>query len=242
MNYARDQHSIVFHYADGVADILGLSTAQQLAIRTAMHLALRELATGYEATAADMATQIELLRNELREAESVQQQDTALPALLANVKTSQAPVVIHTNGTQPTSISAGKTTHQVTLQAPAFDSQAAHEASAAETQPDPTMAATKPAANDRKPFKFTWGMLDDTSLKIARNLDVGRGAWRVVNLDDKRVIALAVIKELQLELPPGETLTIAQYDQQRPIWMPSFPSLSTGVGMTWKQMLAAAAD
>ena len=34
-------------------------------------------------------------------------------------------------------------------------------------------------------------------------------------------------------------LSIAQYDNQRPIWMPSFPSLSTSLGMTWKQMLAA---
>ena len=65
MTHSRDLHHIVYHYADGVADILGLSTAQQLSIRTAMHLALREQAAGYEATAADAATRIQLLAYEL---------------------------------------------------------------------------------------------------------------------------------------------------------------------------------
>lgn len=225
MTYSRDPHHIVYHYADGVADILGLSTAQQLAIRTAMHLALREQAAGYEATVADMATQIELLRNELAAVEYQQ-----LSTLLATV---------HHNGTHPTPAEQVKA---LAAQLVSIDSQAAQEAAAPEAEPDPTTAPTKPGANDRKPFPFSWGMLDDTSLAIARNLDDGRAAWRVVNADDKRVITLAVIKELQLDLPPGETLAIAQFDQRRPIWMPSFPSLSTSLGMTWKQMLAAAAD
>lgn len=237
MTYSRDPHHIVYHYADGVADILGLSTAQQLAIRTAMHLALREQAAGYEATAADMATRIQLLEHELQEAQSSQElaASAQLSPMLAKVTTSEAPVTIHRNGTHPAPA------EQVKALAPqlvSIDSQAAQEAA----EPDPTPAPTKPGANDRKPFDFTWGTLDDTSLAIARNLDDGRAAWRVVNADDKRVITLAVIKELQLDLPPASILSIAQFDNLRPIWMPSFPSLSTSLGMTWKQMLAAAAD
>lgn len=35
-------------------------------------------------------------------------------------------------------------------------------------------------------------------------------------------------------------LSIETFNRHRPRWMPSFPSLSTSLGMTWKQMLAAA--
>lgn len=241
MTYSRDPHHIVYHYADGVADILGLSTAQQLAIRTAMHLALREQAAGYDATVADMATQIEQLRNELQEAVISQEQAASqqLTPLLATVSAGISAATISTNGKH-----AVEHLRPIVAQAPetTFIASAAYEAADQEAQPDPTPAPTKPGANDRKPFNFSWGMLDDTSLAIARNLDDGRAAWRVVNADDKRVITLAVIKELQLDLPPGETLAIVQFDNRRPIWMPSFPSLSTSLGMTWKQMLAAAAD
>ncbi len=230
MTYSRDQHQIVYHYADGVSDILGLSTAQQLAIRTAMHLALRELAAGYEVTAADLATQVELLRQYIAETEGSREQAASeeLSPLLATIST---------NGTHPAPA------HQVkalAAQLVAIDAEAAQEAADGEAQPDPTTAPTKPGANDRNPFPFTWGMLDDTSLTIARNLDVRKAVWRVVNADDKRVITLAAIKELQLNLAPAEVLSIEQFNAWRPIWMPSFPSLSTSLGMTWKQMLAAA--
>lgn len=240
MTVLRDQHSITYHYADGVCDMLGLSTAQQLAIRTATHLALRELAAGYEATVADMTMQLEQLRYELAQVErSPQPQDAALAALLANAKTSEAPAAVATNGTHPLEHRRPVVTEApVISQVIAFDAEAAQESA----QPDPTPAPSKAAADGRKPFDFTWGMLDDTSLTIARNLDAGKAAWRVVNADDKRVITLAVIKELQLDLPPSEILSIAQFDNRRPIWMPSFPSLSTSLGMTWKQMLAAADD
>lgn len=238
MKYSRDQHQIVYHYADGVSDLLGLSTAQQLAIRTGMYLALRELAAEYEATVADLATQLELLRNELAVSEGSREQAASeqLSPLLATVKTSQAPATISGNGTHPAP------THQVkalAAQLVSIDEEAAQEA-AGEAQPDPTPAPTKPGANDRKPFPFTWATLDDTTLALARNLDAGSAAWRFINVDDKRVIVLAAITELQMDLAPGKVLDIAQFDKQRPIWMASFPSLSTSLGMTWIQMRTAA--
>ena len=240
MTHSRDLHHIVYHYADGVSDILGLSTAQQLSIRTAMHLALREQAAAYEATAADAATRIQLLAYELDLALQRIEQASAeqLSRELANVKTSPAPVTISANGTQPSSISAGMTDSQVNLQVHGFSAEDAQAAAAAEEQPDPTPAPSKPG--DRKPFSFAWATLDDTSLTIAHNLDAGKAAWRFVNADDKRVIVLAVITELQLDLAPGASLEIKQFDNRRPIWMPSFAPLSTSLGMTWRQMLAAA--
>lgn len=244
MKHSRDQHQIVYHYADGVADILGLSTAQQLAIRTAMHLALRELAAEYDATTGDMATQISLLQYELSQAVRSQEQAASeqLSTLLATISTSQAPVVpvvISANGTHPSSISIGLTDYQVSPQAPAFNAVAAHEAAAAtETQPDPTTPA--PAGENRRPAVYKWPTLDDVSLEIVQALERKRRQWQSVTPDDKRIIALAVITELQLDLAPGETLSIETFNRHRPRWMPTFPSVSTTLGMTWIQMRTAA--
>lgn len=240
MTHSRDLHHIVYHYADGVADILGLSTAQQLSIRTAMHLALREQAAGYEATAADAATRIQLLAYELDLAlQRIEQASPEqFPAELANVKASPAPATISANGTHHTDPDVVLKTLVPSAVPFQIDAEAAQEAAATEEQPEPAPAPTKPG--DRKPFSFTWGTLDDTSLAIARNLDAGKAAWRVVNPDDKRVIVLAAVKELQLDLPPGQTLSIEQFNNLRPIWMAGFPTLSISLGMTWKQMLAAA--
>lgn len=241
MKHSRDQHQIVYHYADGVADILGLSTAQQLAIRTAMHLALRELMTGYDATVADLTIEVNLLRYELERAlpgaAPVDFDKAAMAAVLSPVPAVAAPATIERNGTHSAPAHQVKTP---AAQLVSIDSQAAHEAAGGEAQPDPTPAPTKPGANDRKPFPFTWATLDDTTLAIARNLDAGKAAWRFVNVDDKRVIVLAAIAELQMDLAPGKILDIAQFDNRRPIWMASFPSLSTSLGMTWIQMRTAA--
>ncbi len=107
MTYSRDPHHLVYHYADGVSDILGLSTAQQLAVRTAMHLALREQAAAYEATAADAATRIHLLANELDMAlKSIEQLNSEQLSPLLHIPPGEQPVtIISTNGTKPTSIS-----------------------------------------------------------------------------------------------------------------------------------------
>lgn len=219
MKHARDHHQIVYHYADGVADILGLSTAQQLAIRTAMHLALREQAAEYEATQAELSNKIDELTAGLVEtwrSEPAPIDDT-LTTLLATVAPSAPAPIISTNGTQDTSISIG--------------------AWQTGDQPDPTPAQ---AGKDRKPADFRWPTLDDVSLCIVGDLDEGRLAWRNVSPEDKRIIVLATVAELQYGLPPGEALAIHTFDRHRPIWMPSFPALSTNLGMTWKQMLATA--
>ena len=227
MTHAREHH-LVYHYADGVADILGLSTAQQLAIRTAMHLALREMAAGYEATAADMATQIELLRNELQEAESRQEQAESerLAPLLATISV---------NGTERSSISTAPIRNQVEQHAVTFVPAAAEEA-ATEPQQDPTPAA----AADRKPFAFRWPTLDDKSLEIVRQLDGGQIAWRTLDREDKRIIVLAAISELHLGMLLGETLGLMEFDRRRPIWMSGFSSITQSLGRTWTQLLDAA--
>lgn len=244
MTHARDQHHLVYHYADGVADILGLSTAQQLCIRTAMHLALREQAAGYEATAADAATRIHLLANELDLAQQRIEQALAeqLSRELAKVKTSPAPAVISTNGTHAVELTTQLAAqnelppHHVDQHLINFAAEAAQEAAATDPQPDPTPAA----ATDRKPFNFRWPTLDDKSLDIVRQLDEGKIAWRTLEREDKRIIVLATIAELQMDLPPGQTLGLLEFDRRRPIWMSGFSSITQSLGRTWTQMWSAA--
>lgn len=240
---SRTKPQIINFYAGVLHEAVGLTDTQYDAVRTALAFACSEIEENSVPAFAELHNKWADANNEavrLKKAnEEAEEEIGRLCSLLQAIEAQPAPAAtIVLNGTHPAPPQqvAGLVAQLITIDAATAQEAAADD----EAQPDPTTAPTKPGANDRKPFAFTWGTLDDTSLQIANNLDAGKTAWRLVNLDDKRVIALAVVKELQLDMPPGETLTIAHYDQQRPIWMPSFPSLSTGVGMTWKQMLAAA--
>jgi len=240
----RDPHRIVYHYADGVADILGLSTAQQIAIRTAMHLALREQASGYEATMADLATKIQALTTELadtwqHEAQTEEQEVSALTQLLVTVKTSEAPATISANGTHAVEhrrplVAEPPVVSFVASESISFDAKAAQEAAA---QPDPTPTAS---SQERKPFAFRWPTLDDKSLEIVQQLDGGKIAWRTLEREDKRIIVLATISELQMDMPPGQQLGLVEFDRRRPNWMSGFSSITQSLGRTWTQLLDAA--
>lgn len=239
---SRTKQEIVDFYAGALHRFVGLFGTQHDAMRMTLLLACDEMEDKANASMSKLFDQLADANNEavrLKKANTEAEEEIGrLCGQLQALEEKQlaAPAIV-LNGTHP---APPQQVAALVAQLITIDAAAAQEAAAdEEAQPDPTTAATKPAANERKPYDFAWATLDDTSLKIAHNLDAGKAAWRVVNADDKRVIALAVITELQLALRPGEVLSIAQYDNQRPIWMPSFPSLSTSLGMTWKQMLAA---
>jgi regulator of replication initiation timing len=141
---------------------------------------------------------------------------------------------------QPATISVNGTPHPLIAAAKSVADALAVQVAAAQPEaatPDPTSPAI---TAERTPSLLTWQILDDTSREIVRSLDEGRLLWRAVSADDKKVIVLAAVAELAAALPAGESLSIEQFQQQRPRWMPTFPPLSNALSMTWNMMLRAA--
>jgi hypothetical protein len=240
---SRTKQEIVDFYAASLDEFGQLFGRQYDAMRMTLLLACDEMECLHRAHISRLYDQLADANNEavrLKKAnvEAEEEIGRLCSELQALEGKQPEAITIHPNGTHP---APRLEVAALVAQLISIDAEAAQEAAGdGEAQPDPTPAPTKPGASDRKPFAFAWSTLDDTTLAIARNLDDGKVAWRFVNVDDKRSIVLAVIMELQMDLAPGKILGIEHFDNQRPIWMASFPSISTSLGMTWIQMRAAA--
>lgn len=249
---SRTKQELVDFYAKGLLEFADLSPTQYHAVHTALAFACSEIQDNLHAVymkqldgAMTLHNQVAALQQSKQEAE---EEIDRLCSQLQALEAKQVPApTIHLNGTHPsttvqTAVLAAKALldaipeQAADQQAIPFDAEAAQEAAAAEAQPDPTTAV----ATNRRPAEYKWPTLDDVSLEIVTALDRKRRQWQSVMADDKRIIVLAMIGELGQDLPPGETLSIETFNRHKPRWMPTFPSVSTALGMTWKQMLAAA--
>lgn len=245
---SRTKQELVDFYAGNLDEFFELTGEQYHAVRTAMVLLYGEVEDNLHAAYQKQLDGAVTLHNQvvaLKEAkEEAEEEIGRLCSQLQALEAKQVPApTIHLNGTHPsTTVLAAKALLDAIPEQAAdqhvipFDAEAAQEAAAAEAQPDPTTAV----ATNRRPAEYKWPTLDDVSLEIVKALDHKRRQWQSVTADDKRIIVLAMIGELGQDLPPGETLSIETFNRHRPRWMPTFPSVSTTLGMTWKQMLAAA--
>lgn len=137
--------------------------------------------------------------------------------------------------------------HPVTVGGPIVIVADAAKLAAAEIEPqeadegnDPLVLAGLPdEKDDAPPFPFQWTGLPSHVLAAIADLQLGR-PWRIVQPHIKKEIVLATIRELAAAQHDSEPLTIADFDRSRPHWMPSFPPLSTSLGMTWTQMRSTA--
>ena len=102
---------------------------------------------------------------------------------------------------------------------------------------DPLLLAPVDGDEDEElaTFRYSWQGLSTDALGAVAGLIDGR-PWRIVQPQTKKEIVLAVIRELAAAQHDSEPLTIADFDRSRPEWMPSFPTLSSSLGMTWMQM------
>lgn len=89
------------------------------------------------------------------------------------------------------------------------------------------------------PFRFAWRGLSTKAMTAIADLELGK-AWRLVDAETRKEITLAAVRELQAAQYDGQTLRVRDFDEGRPMWMPTFASLTMTFLMSWKQILAAA--
>lgn len=121
---------------------------------------------------------------------------------------------------------------------------------AATTAAATTTAATVPPTNGayahaepdagRAPAALSLATLDDESRQIVRELDGGVRTWRNVDGADRRVLVLAIVKELTEQ--NGGAVTLEQFERLKPVWLPKFQTLTVTLGMTWNQMRVASQE
>lgn len=246
---SRTKPQIVNFYASVLQEAFGFTNTQYEAVRTALVFACSEIEDNAVPAWVEQHNKWVDANNEaVRLKKANEEAEVEIGRLCSKLQEMDAKLLsaatIHLNGTHSTP--AAMPAAEVFLQripqqvddqpAIPFDAQAAQEAAAGEAQPDPTAAA--PA--DRKAFNFRWPTLDDKSLEIVRDLDAGKLAWRQVDRDDRRVIVLATIAELQADMPPGQDLVMLEFDRRRPVWMSGWNSQYQAFGRTWTQMWSAA--